>query len=113
VSDKVQAQTSARAPLSSTVRPMSKVVTLSFAVVGIAVGFFAGSLLAVALNFRDGEEAKALTCVFGGAIAIAALFRWLGSVVLRKVDAKHVPLIGSVASSLALASVVLLFTRIK
>jgi hypothetical protein len=92
---------------------MSGIVTLSFAVVGLAVGFFAGSRLAVALNFRDGEEAKALTCVFGGALVVAVLFRWLGSEALRKADAKLVPILGSVASCLALASVVLLFTRIK
>jgi hypothetical protein len=92
---------------------MSRITTLSFAVVGVAVGFFAGSQFAIALNFRDGEGAKALMCAFGGAIAVAALFRWLGSVTLRKVNSKLVPVIGSVASCMALASVVLLFTRIK
>ena len=92
---------------------MAKVITLSFAVIGVALGFFAGSLLAIWLNYSDGYEGAAMSCVFGGAIVFAVLFRWAAGVLLPRVAARFVPVLGSVVSSLAIASVVLLFTRIK
>jgi hypothetical protein len=92
---------------------MPKVITLSFAVIGLVVGFVACLLAADSLNLEHENETLALGLAFAGAIVSAALLRWAATLLLRRVDPKYVPIVGSVSSSLALASVVLLFTQIK
>ena len=92
---------------------MPKVITLSFAVIGLAVGFLACLLVGSMLNLKADDEALALGLVFGGAVVSAILFRWAAGVLLRRMNPKYISVVGSAASCLALASVVLLFTRIK
>ena len=92
---------------------MPKVITLSFAVIGLVVGFIACLIVANWLDLPQGSDALALGLSFGGAVVSAVLVRLAATVLLRRMDPKYVPVLGSVSSSLALASVVLLFTRIK
>ncbi len=56
---------------------MSKLVTCTFAIVGVFVGFSVGLLLVTGVvDFRDFDEAETMTIAFASAAAFAVLFGW-------------------------------------
>jgi len=56
---------------------MSKLVTSTFAIVGVFTGFVAGIFLAAGVfNLHDGDKTMAMAIAFSVAIGFAALFGW-------------------------------------
>jgi len=93
---------------------MSRLITSTFAIVGVFVGFVSGLFFTFyALNLHDGDEAIAMSLAFGAAIVFALLFGWGAGVVRDRMPEKYRDAFGSVGLVLALASTVYFFSSIK
>ena len=92
---------------------MSKLITLTFLIVGLAVGFLGALSVASKLRPNQTADATVLVLVFCASIVAAVLFR-LGAALARdRTPPRYWPLLGSVGAALAFASVAVLFSSIK
>ena len=92
---------------------MAKLITLTFAIVGLAVGFFGGISIASALKPNQSADVKLLVMIFGGAVLSAVLFRSVAAAARNRLDPRYWPALGSIGGVLAFASLVVLFGSIS
>ena len=91
---------------------MARLITTSFAIIGIVAGFLAGLFAGRALGWRDGDEAKVMACAVAGAFAFAGLFGWAASRARARIPQRWHVLLGSAGLALALASLLWIFGSI-
>jgi hypothetical protein len=92
---------------------MARLITVSFAIIGVVAGFVAGLLAGRALGWHDGDKAKVMAFAFAGSFAFAALFGWAASRVRAVIPKQRHGLLGFAGLVLALASLAWIFRSIK
>jgi uncharacterized protein YacL len=92
---------------------VGKLITPTFLVVGLSVGFLAGMLVASRLRPDQIADSKTLVAILAGAIFTAILFRWFAAAVRDRTPERYWPALGSAGLACAIVSLAILLGNIK